>query len=259
MSNTMEGNIDIDHISHSQLELYDKCARAWEFRYIKQIRTPSSPALVLGDCYHRTIESNFKFKLSKGEDIDLDFIPDIFKKHWDTILANTEIIWDDENPTRTRDIGISLACKYVEDVAPTIYPEYVERWIESEIAGVKFVIRIDLIDMHSSVIDHKTANKRYNQKDVDNDMQASACAFALKRPVIFYNHVAVKTMKSNIQILKTYRTQDDINWWVEKAEATINVMKSGYYPPRTQGWYCDQRYCDFYDRCRGHLTKVFIG
>ena len=252
--------IKLDHISHSQLELFDKCPRAWMYRYIEQIKTPSTPPLILGDCYHKTLEHNFKYKMSKGVDIDVDFIPDVFEKHWDSVISTSEIVWGDSNPIKIRDTGIALACLYIESVAPTIQPVYVERWIDdSYIADTKFVLRMDLVDQHGAVIDHKTSNKKYSQKDTDDDMQACACAFALGRPIVFYNHVAIKSARPYIQILKTYRNQDDIDWWVEKATQTVGAMRSGYYPPRTQGWFCDERYCGFHDRCRGHLTKVFVG
>ena len=252
-------DIHLDHISHSQLELYDKCPRAWMYRYIEGIRGPASAPLVLGDCYHQTIETNFKYKMSKGADIDIDFIPDVYKRHWNHILDTKEIIWGDDNPNTIRDIGIALSCRYVDTVAPKITPAKIELWLESEVADTKFVIRIDLIDHMGVVIDHKTSKKKYSQKDTDDDMQASACAFALGRSILFCNHVAVKTGKKDIQILKTYRTQDDIDWWYKKASETVYLMKSGHYPPRPQGWYCDPRYCDFYEGCKGHLTKVFIG
>lgn len=251
--------IVLDHVSHSQFELFDKCARAWMYRYIEHIRTPSSPPLVLGDCYHKILEYNFKYKKNRGEDIDVEFIPGMFVKYWDSVLEKSEINWRDENPNALKEQGIALVCHYIEEVAPTIQPLEVEQWLEAEIAGVKFVIRIDLIDQHGAVIDHKTSSKRYNQKDTDNDMQACATAFAMGRGIVFYNHVALKTSKPQIQILKTYRTQEDIDWWLEKTTATIHAMRLGHYPPRTQGWYCDERYCDFYTECRGHLTKVFIG
>lgn len=249
---------EIDHISHSQLNLYDMCPRAWQYRYIDKIYTPSSPALVEGDCYHRTLEYNFKYKMRTGEDIDINIIPDVFSKHWDDILDSSEIDWGSANKMHVRDEGSALACKYIEEIAPNIQPTFVERWFEAEVAGVKFVLRADLMDQNSAIIDHKTSGRRYTQKDTDNDLQASAIAYVIGKPIIFYNHVAVKKRAPEIQILRTYRTQDDIDWWLDKATCTIELMRSGYYPPNITSWLCGDKYCGFYERCKGHLRKTPI-
>lgn len=247
-----------DHVSHSQLSLWDSCPKKWEFRYIQGLKEPPNGNLILGDCYHHTLEENFKKKLVLGHDLDYDICIDFFETLWQKSLNNAwEVDWGNKSPDIMREIGIALVGKYIDEIAPAIIPQFVERWIEKDLNGTKFVIRIDLIDMNGVVIDHKTSSKSYSQADVDKDMQASASAFALGKPIVFHNHVAVKTKTPQMQIVKTYRTTADINWWYRKASAIIAHMKTGYAPPREDSWMCSEQYCGFYDLCRKDLAGSY--
>ena len=248
-----------DHISHSQISLWNSCPKMWEYSYVQKLRRSSSGDLILGSCYHQTLEENFKKKLILGHDLDFDICADYFSTIWDKEASNAwEIKWGKKSPDGLKDMGIALLDRYLEEVAPTVIPQYVERWIETEINGTKFVIRIDLIDMNNVVIDHKTAAKAYTQEAVDKDMQASASAFSLGHPIVFRNHVAVKAKIPRIQIMKTYRTNADINWWHRKVSAILVHMKTGYAPPREDSWLCSDQYCGFYDLCRKDLTRSYV-
>lgn len=250
--------ISLGHISHSQLNIWDKCPKKWEYLYVQKLREPPSGNLIFGSCYHQTLEENFKKKLILGHDLDYDICADFFSTLWDKSTSNTwETDWGKNSPDTMKDMGLILIGKYLDEVAPAVIPQFVEQWIEKDFSDTKFVIRIDLIDMNNVVIDHKTSAKSYTQADVDKDMQASASAFALEHPIVFHNHVAVKTRVPQIQIVKTYRTHADINWWYRKALAILVHMKTGYAPPREDSWMCSEQYCGFYDLCRKDLARSF--
>lgn len=203
------------------------------------MREPSSGNLILGSCYHETLEENFKKKLILGHDLDVDICTDFFSTIWDRAVGSAwETDWGSKSPDALKDMGITLVGRYMDDIAPAIMPLYVEQWLEKDLNGTKFVIRIDLTDINNIVIDHKTAARAYSQADVDKDMQASASAFALGKPIVFHNHVAVKTKNPQIQIVETFRTLYDINWWYRKACAIVAHMKTGYAPPREDSWMC---------------------
>jgi len=250
--------LDIDHVSHSQISLWDQCPKKWEYSYVHKLRRSSSAALIIGNAYHKTLEENFKKKMILGHDLDFDICYDFFSTVWDKAVG---VSWDTEwggtTPGAAKDMGLSLVSTYLDDVAPSVVPRQVEQWLESEVEGVKFVLRLDLLDANYIVIDHKTAKdlRFYKQSDVDKDMQASATAFSLHKSIVFHNHVAVKARTPYIHIAKTYRTQADIDWWYMKASAIIAHMQTGYAPPHEGGWWCDEDYCDFHDLCRKDLAR----
>lgn len=251
--------VKLDHISHSQLDLWQGCPKQWEYIYVYNMQRGSSAALILGDCYHGTLEQNFKAKLTLGHDLDLDILLDYFSTRWNKAVFGA---WDLDFGKSTRgeqkDLGIALVTKYMEEVAPSIIPAQVELTLNSVVNGVNFTLRCDLITDNNIVIDHKTSAKHYTQGQVDADSQASATAFALRRPIVFQNHVAVKTKTPDIQIMRTYRTSADINWWYRKASAIVAHMQSGYAPPNEDYMYCSPRNCKFYDICKKDLARSII-
>lgn len=252
----------LDHVSHSQISMWQRCPRQWEFRYVKGLKMPPSGALIEGGCYHKALEVNFKQKITTLEDMPVDECLDVFSDEWKNRLSGEESVdWGGRHPDFYRSEGEGLLTEYMASTSFAVQPVTVENTIISEITGVNFVCRLDVVDMRKIVIDHKTSARAYSQNDVDCDIQASAEAFSLNRPIVFHNHVAIKSRVPRIQIVKSFRTRDDIEWWYNMATAVIRQMKTGIAPPRPidafgkAGYWCSERYCGFYGMCRVGLAR----
>lgn len=246
----------LDHVSHSQLSMWDRCARQWEYRYVKGLKIAPSGALVLGGSYHKALEVNFRQKIRTLEDLPIDVCLDAFSDDWEKrLVEEVGIEWGSDRPGKVKDLGVGLVAEYMNTTSFAVQPIRVEETFVKTIAGVRFVLRMDLQDINKIVVDHKTSARAYNQGDVDKDPQASATAFALGRPIVYYNHIALKTKVPRIQIIRTYRLAEDIEWWLEKATLNIAQMRTGIAPPRTDGWHCSPSYCGFWELCRGELTR----
>jgi len=225
------------------------------------VKSLSSGALIEGSCYHDTLEFNFKQKITTKTDYSVDDWEGIFSTFWDKRLSEEEVDWEGNNPDNIKREGIGLVREYAATVAPSIQPLKVEETYYSDVIGVTFICRIDLETDTGLIVDHKTSARKYSQIDVDYDIQASAEAFVLNRPIIFENHVAVKTARPLIQILGTTRTIDDIEWWLGMASRVVIQMKTGVAPPKCTdafgkaGWWCSAKFCDNFEDCRGKLRK----
>ncbi len=255
----------LDHVSHSQLSMFLRCPRQWEYRYVEGIKIPPSGPLIVGSVYHSALEGNFRQKVDSMEDLPLSDCLDLYSDAWENRLRGEElIIWEDTEPGECKDQGAGLVEEYIVSTSPSVQPARVENTYVSELAGVKFVCRVDLEDIQRAVIDHKTSSRQYSQEDVDSDIQASAEAFALGRPIVFYNHIALKYKTPRIQVVKSYRIKADIDWWVDMAAGIVLQMKSGIAPPKPvdafgkKGYWCNERFCGYYERCRGELTRSYV-
>jgi len=246
----------INHISHSQIDMWLRCPKQWEYRYIHGIKTPPSGALVVGSCYHKALELNFRQKVHSFKDLPVEECMDNFVDAWDLVTENEEDIqWQGSSPGHLKDQGVALIDKYIDTTAPTVQPVEVEQRFECRIGDTGFVYIMDLLDDNNAVIDHKTSSKMYVQSDVDKSLQASAAAYVLDRPIIFYNHVAVKSARPQIQIVRTIRIRRDIQWWEDLALGVLSEMKSGIAPPRPGGWWCSPKWCGYWPMCRGELAS----
>ena len=253
----------LDHVSHSQISMWLKCPHQWECKYVRGLVVPLSGALVLGGAYHTALEMNYKQKIVTREDLTVSECRDLFSDAWEERLAGTEAIeWEGDSPGRLKDLGLSLVEEYVRTISPTVQPIAVEEVYVSEIAGVKFLSRVDLVEERKIVIDHKTSTRPRTQEDIDTDLQASAEAFVLGRAIMFQNHIAVKVEPPYVQTLKSYRLDADIRWWYNMAAGVITLMKTGIAPPRirlsSSDWYCSEKYCDYFDYCRGELVRSYF-
>lgn len=246
----------LDHVSHSQIEMWQRCPRQWFFRYVRGFKIPPSGALILGGSYHSALEGNFKQKITSHTDLPVVDCLDMFSDAWNTRLQREEAIdWQNEHPGDVKDMGTSLVRTYREVMSPNVQPVLVEEPYVSEIADVKFLLVMDLQDIYDVVIDHKTASRSKTQEDVDKDMQACAISYALGRPIVFQNHVALKLKVPRIQVIETTRAPVDVLWWVDMATCVVGQMKTGLAPPRPGGWWCSEKWCGYWPMCRGGLSR----
>ena len=249
----------LDHISHSQINMWLRCPSQWAYRYVHGIKSPPSGALILGGAYHTALEKNFRQKINSGEDLPLPDCLDLFSDAWNVRLKEEEdIVWDKLSPGQHKDQGVGLVSAYRVNTSPSVTPVTVEKTYISEVAGTKFICIVDLIDSEGLVIDHKTSARKYAQVDVDKDLQASAEAFVLGRAIHYSNHIALKTARPTIQITNTYRLDTDIDWWYILAAKIVSLMKSGIAPPNPTGWWCSEKFCGYWDKCRKDLARSYI-
>ena len=243
------------HLSHSQLSMWLRCPKQYEFRYIHNMRMPPAGALIQGSCYHKALEVNFSYKIDHAEDRPLDEVLDAYADEWEHLTEDGDndagIDWEDKEPGVLKDEGIGLVKVYHALIAPDVQPLKVETFYQKMLDGVNFVGYIDLETELVDVIDHKTAGRSYNQDDVDRDIQISAYAWLLGREIKAANHVAVKTKQPKIQIVETVRTKTDIRWWRDMALEVKRAIDKGVFPPSPTGWHCGPKWCGYWNLCRG--------
>jgi len=248
------------------MNMWLRCPRQWEYRYVKGLKMPPSGALIEGGCYHKALEVNFRQKITSFEDMLVDECLDAYSDEWEARLKAEELIdWQGKPLSFYKNEGVVLVTEYMASISQFVQPVRVEAAGISEIAGVVFVCIPDLVDRNTIVIDHKTSARDYQQKDVDNDIQLSAQAFLLGRQIVAHFHVAVKGSRPHIQISRTFRTHKDIEWWYEMAVGIIAQMKTGFAPPRSvdafgkRGYWCSEKWCGFYGICQKGLTRsIFV-
>lgn len=246
----------VTYLSNSQIDLWLHCPRQWGYRYVDGIKTPATAALIEGSVYHGIIEAVINYKIEQKVEFPVDTIGDLANTVYAKIIdeGSSKTGYDLGNRTADDIKGecTTLAEIYVARVLPSIKPIQSEQPCMAKLDEINFVSIIDCILEDGIVIDHKTSAKKYNQTNVDKNLQASGEAFALGKPIVFQNHVAVKGNNPDIQILTTYRTARDIEWWVEMVRGIIVHMNTGAFPPRIvkDDYLCSPTFCGYYDNCR---------
>lgn len=257
--------MELDHISPSQIAMYLRCPKQWSFRYIDGIIAPPSVSLLVGSAYHDALAVNFMQKIDSFEDLPVGDVLDAFSTSWERQVTRRatrdeednqveefeRIDWQEENPHAAKDTGITLVGTYCKEVAPRIQPVAVEKPCTIEVLGMKMVGRMDLETDTRRIVDHKTSSKSKTQDEIDRELQPSAYGLMTMRPVDFDFHIAVKTQTPKIQIVSTRRTTADVIWFLRLAQQVWAAMTTGICPPNPTGWWCSEKYCGYWNMCRG--------
>jgi RecB family exonuclease len=145
--------------SPSQLSLYERCARAFEFKYVKRYNLAASWA-VKGRAQHRALEHSFRQKLESGVDAPAAEVVAVFHeevRHAFSPMATEEVVlFEGESEERIRRDGEAGLRVYLGKIAPMIQPLMVEESLECTLpSGLRLRGRIDLIDDQFRIRDAK--------------------------------------------------------------------------------------------------------
>jgi CRISPR/Cas system-associated exonuclease Cas4 (RecB family) len=125
MSARNEGH-DSPHMSHSQVAMWQRCPKQFEYRYEKGIKRPPSVVMASGTSVHNTLEANNLWKIDTGEDMEMGRLLDIASDSHDKAMMDAE----EEQPGekgRTKDENIEIARFYRRVQAPHIIPIQAEQ------------------------------------------------------------------------------------------------------------------------------------
>lgn len=151
-----------DHLSASQLTMFERCSEQFRRAYIHGERQKPGGALVWGSADHFAHETNFRQKIASHEDIPTKDVQDAFAEGFDQAVkkANDDVDWGADNPGDLKDRGALLVRVYHETVSPSIQPVTVEARFKANIPGVPvpLVGYIDL-ETETTLIERKTTGK----------------------------------------------------------------------------------------------------
>lgn len=250
-------------VSFSQIDMYLRCPKQYEFAYIKGLRMPPGVALLEGSAHHKAFEINNTNKIKKGKDLKANQLTEIFMEDFnERIKKEDKVIWGDEKENAIFARGKSWHQDYVRNIAPSIEPKAVEKKFESEIKldGMEFTLS-GIIDMETrtKVIDYKTTSDygfREKRKEVDSSLQLSYYAHATNLPNVGYICL-IKKANPEIGMLMSKRSSAQVKWALTIASQVVQAIQSKtFHPCSPSAWQCNPKWCGFFSRCRGKYEKV---
>src|ERR1700738_3500935 len=122
-------------LSPSQASQFLNCPAKWMFRYLLDLKEPSTAATALGRAFHETIAHNFRQKAETAHDLSVAECLDCFRKVLGPQLEEAKL-QKGEHPMELLELGETMVTKYIEDAAPLIRPAAVESRVSGVIGGV---------------------------------------------------------------------------------------------------------------------------
>lgn len=165
-----------DHLSHSQIEMFKRCPKQYELRYIKGIKRPPSWKMMVGTSAHAGIELNYKTKFKKRKPANFSKVMDAFGQSFEENKSVTD--FEGENKGRIKDLGYQFTRVHYNEVAPKVQPiAEPELQLTLQLAGVSkpITMYLDVVaesGLHKRLLlDNKTTGKKKTQLEADTSQQ----------------------------------------------------------------------------------------
>lgn len=144
------------HFSYSQFNMYQRCGRQYEYRYVKRLKTPPTMLLGSGKAIHAAFEANSKHKMSKKIDMPVDIMLDLAATAHDKEMSDVEDA-DSTAKGKDKDASLSIVAHYRRTQAPAIVPLAVEFGftvsLEDDEAGSGYLPVLGFVDSYAAVPD----------------------------------------------------------------------------------------------------------
>lgn len=247
--------------SQSELQLFLKCGKQWEFRYVRGLKLAPRGAMTLGSAIDRAVSANLVQKIRSRVDLGEREALEIYSDDFDRRAGETE--WRDEEPGEQKDLGVALLKAHHEVVAPAIDPETVqERFLLETSAGYELAGVIDFTERGGVIGDTKTSRTAYDPGAARRALQPALYDLAYEalrgRPSAGFRYDVLiksgagKSPARRVQQVSAKLGQDDRHWFFETATHVHRAIRAGVAMPAPEGaWYCSPRWCGYWSRCKG--------
>lgn len=258
----------LDHISHSQIQMFLKCGEQYRQRYIDGKIVPPSAALVRGKCGHHANEINFSQKIETRTDLPIDDVKDAFSDAWERekyAIAWTEKDLNGDSPSvasgKVKDQGIALVEIFQKEQAPLIQPVAVEQTFDVHFDGPfpKLTGIMDRIDEDEAIAEVKFVSKAPPADDIITDIQLTIYELGYRaqhgRPPKKLRKqwaVSTKVPKTVCQEVD-HRDDDTITRLMWRLQVALEALEKGVFIPAPHGaWWCSSIWCGYWTSCKYH-------
>ena len=243
--------VEIDHLSASSLNQYLRCPRQWWYRYILGLRIPPDGGLVVGKSVHYAAEEGMKGKILTGTDPEPEASATLAAEAVTEECATGEVRFEEGQTTgQLVDKASRIATAWAEKAAPKSDPAEVETSFEKEIAGVKVIGRLDVVDKDGLVRDWKTSGRKPVAADVAASVQTEIYSHVRESGLVYHYLVDGKT---GVAAHDVPVVGSQASLAARLATATVAEVASGIsaevFPRKRDGWHCSPRWCGYFSRC----------
>lgn len=251
----------IEHLSYSSISLYLTCPAAWRFRYVEEVPTATSTALVFGSAWHNTVEDY----VSNGGELAA-----LWEKHWNAQMEReAHVDWGAETPEQHYNEGLRiLSAQEVRSALDKIIPKrengaaIIEKKVSLLVPGVPVPVigYVDIITEDGVPGDFKTSSRAWSMDKAASELQPAFYLAALNQigiptPGMKFRHfVVTKTRQPQFQVLETTRKPEMLLFLYRMIEKVWRGIEAGVFPENPTTWKCNPKYCEFWEVCRGRFV-----
>jgi hypothetical protein len=244
--------------SHSLVETFLGCPRKAYYRYVENVPSPKSAALVRGSACDDAWTQALQDKID-GTTTDLESVLEITEQSFrDDVKGEggvDSVDWGKDGSARkSLDSAIVLSRTWHRQLYPDIQPTAVQvRYSRTLASGREFIGFADyegqVDDVPNVIGDNKTGSRRLFQGDADRGLQPSAYGWLRGEETQFVFTRVIDTGKSQYsEKVWTKRSVEANDWYGQLVEEVEGAFVSGNFPPNPSSNYCG-RFCPYLAKC----------
>lgn len=240
----------------SAINMFLKCPKQYEFRYVKGVVSPPRAALTLGGSVDVAFTTNFEQKISTKVDLPVDDVVDAFSTEFERRKPETE--WGEDKPDKQKDMGVQMVKVFQRDAAKNINPVEVQKPFRVEFADAGYAIggTMDTVTEGHVIRDQKTSKTYYALDAVEREIQPAVYSFAYQAEKAVKPRFAFDVITKHKEPRYQEVTGQVGEVQIEQLFETINIMHSQiqrgefqYAPPGS--WWCSPDWCAYWSQCKG--------
>jgi putative RecB family exonuclease len=245
---------DIKQLSISKINMMKRCAKQFEFRYIKGIKSPPTCSLAVGIGVHESANKNYEQKKKSKKDMSFDTMADIYSDSFKETEKQLEPL-DAADAPKAYDNGINMLRLYRDKVSLKTQPVETELELSLPlINGYNFIGYVDLINSAKQLRDTKTSKIAYSEDKayITKLTQLSPYFYMCKK----LPNLAPKVASVGIDVV-TVKVHQEFNFKPEErefrkfkqdAEIVAQTIQTGLFLPCDNPQTCS--WCGYKELCR---------
>jgi hypothetical protein len=267
--------VGVAFVSHSQMNKFKMCPKAYEFRYIEGVPSIMPGKVMLGSAFDKATNAMNQAKMDGDLPSSLDMGIDALEKY----IADpgedfdyTDIADDDRVNDKMIEAATEYASGYLTHAEPVAVQQEINHKIKDDVVLTGYIDLVELCRSESEtatnymVTDIKTTIKKTSGKfthakaTIDEQLSAYSLGLDMGEPVIARGWVVADVGRKtpgrieSVHVIDNNQAQTNENT-TNNILATISQMEAacetGLFPPygRLSTWLCSEKFCEFYDRC----------
>jgi putative RecB family exonuclease len=247
------------HLSYSQINTYLTCPLKYRFHYIDKIEPPfTSAPLAFGSAMHEAVAAFYQSRL-EGDPLSVDNMFDVYRQIWLSQSNQKEIRFFNGDTPETLPVKARRMLEVFHGAFdPSVHIIGIEEPFEIDMGKriPPLVGWIDAVEQAPdgtiSIVDLKTASKRYSDQTVHSNLQLTCyslgCqALGFQGDVRLRLDVLLKTKEPELVRYETTRTDADRERFVRLVKSVWQGIKREVFFPK-EDWQCGQ--CPFAGPCK---------
>ena len=250
----------LEYLSASRLKSFHTCRLQWYFRYIEQLPSKASPALLVGKVVHAVLQA-WNLARWRGEDTAPERMELIFEACWVHGCEEEAMVWNTpEEESREKAGALSILRHYLTHtpIPQEEKPQAVEVRVERDLDAhglPPLVGIIDLVRAGGKIVDFKTSARSPDtfMAAHQNEIQLSCYALLYREATGatesgFELHHLVKTKEPKLIVTPmSPMTPEQIRRLVRIMESYVRGIEAEDFVP-SPGMHCS--WCDYFAACR---------